>query len=127
MPYGKLAEEKLASLIGDIGHPHRIRIIRELVRSEKDVSDIQASLGISQPAVSQHLGVLKNHNILSQRREGHHIYYSLRDSKVFDWIMQGLRFVESELLEAEKSLSSVARLQSSLSRSGRGMVKSRSR
>src|SRR6266542_3502575 len=41
-----------------------------------DLSDI---LGMSIPAVSQHLRKLKDGNIIQSRKEGQTIYYSLRD------------------------------------------------
>ncbi|GMA94814.1 hypothetical protein GCM10025881_16380 [Pseudolysinimonas kribbensis] len=56
---------------------------RELLRSLRDrgdevsVSELVSELGISQPTVSKHLKVLRDHDLVSVREEGQHRYYRL--------------------------------------------------
>jgi DNA-binding transcriptional ArsR family regulator len=56
---------------------------RELLRSlrergdEVSVSELVSELGISQPTVSKHLKVLRDHELVSVREEGQHRYYRL--------------------------------------------------
>ena len=44
---------------------------------EVSVSELVAELGISQPTVSKHLKVLRDHGLVSVREEGQHRYYRL--------------------------------------------------
>jgi len=48
------------------------------------VSDLEAQLGIRQPTLSQQLGVLRNEGVVSTRREGKNIYYSVADPALLD-------------------------------------------
>lgn len=44
---------------------------------EQRVNDLVARFGISQPTMSHHLGVLKNAGLVSDRRQGQSVYYSV--------------------------------------------------
>jgi DNA-binding transcriptional ArsR family regulator len=68
---------------------------RELLRNlreragEVSVGELVAELGISQPTVSKHLKVLRDHELVSVREEGQHRYYRLDAAplrEVEDWI-----------------------------------------
>ncbi len=61
--------------------------------AEVSVSELVTELGISQPTVSKHLKVLRDHGLVSVRDEGQHRYYRL-DTAPFgeleDWLAQFL-------------------------------------
>ena len=61
----------------------RIRIIKLLEHGELCVCDIVAALGMVQPKVSFHLGVLKNAGVLKDRKKGKWVHYSLDESEMF--------------------------------------------
>jgi ArsR family transcriptional regulator len=61
----------------------RIRIIKLLEHGELCVCDIVAALGMVQPKVSFHLGVLKNAGFLKDRKKGKWVHYSLDESEMF--------------------------------------------
>ncbi len=69
-------------------------MIEELRLAEKDVNSLAAALEISATRVSQHLGLLRVHRIVDERREGRHHYYHLVQPEIADWIVNGLAFVE---------------------------------
>lgn len=94
MPERALVTKELGQLLSVLSHPHRIRIIEELREGELDVATLQVALEISQAGVSQHLGVLRAHRIVEERREGRHVYYHLRQPEMAAWLMGGLRFLE---------------------------------
>lgn len=57
---------------------------------EISVGDIVAALGLSQPTVSKHLKVLRDHGLVSVREEGQHRYYSLDAApleELEDWLI----------------------------------------
>ena len=57
---------------------------------ELSVSEIVEKLDLSQPTVSKHLKVLRDHGLVSVREDGQHRYYSLDSSpleEVEDWLI----------------------------------------
>ena len=71
-----------ADLLKIFGDSTRIRIISALCRSELCVCDIARLLGLTQSAISHQLRVLKQARLVSSRREGKTIFYSLCDDHV---------------------------------------------
>ncbi len=71
-------------LLKTIAHPARIRILDELTKGVKCVSDFEEFLDISQPNVSQHLSILRRHGIIDYYVDGRLRCYFLRDPIVPD-------------------------------------------
>ena len=66
-------------------------ILDALATGECTVSELTALLGISQPAVSQHLQILREAGLVEQRREGRHRHYRVRAEPLRDvhaWVAQ---------------------------------------
>ena len=76
----ELAE--MAELFKVFGDTTRIRILYLLSRSELCVCDIASALGLTQPAVSYQLKMLKHSRLVKNRREGKTVYYALDDDHV---------------------------------------------
>ncbi|MDR0876043.1 MAG: metalloregulator ArsR/SmtB family transcription factor [Clostridiales Family XIII bacterium] len=79
-----------AELFKVFGDPTRLKIVNALLLGELCVCDVAAVLGMSQPAVSHHLKVLKAARLVKYRREGKQIFYSLDDEHVTNIFYQGL-------------------------------------
>jgi ArsR family transcriptional regulator len=62
-----------------LAHPVRIRILEVLVKGDRSVQELQQALGLEQPLVSQQLAVLRASNIVSGRKEGMSVRYTVRD------------------------------------------------
>ena len=69
--------EKQAQICKAFANPVRLRILDLIANGECGISDLQDSLNISKPNLSQHLAVLKSVGILGVRRDGRQIYCSL--------------------------------------------------
>ena len=54
------------------------------------VGEITEFLGMSQPAISHHLRLLKDARILRAEKKGKQVYYSINDSHVKNIIESGL-------------------------------------
>jgi len=67
-----------------MGNPMRLRILHTLEQGELSVSEILERVGGSQGNVSKHLGALNSADLVSRRREGTSIFYSICDTAVFD-------------------------------------------
>ena len=65
-----------------LAHPARLKIMANLMDRECCVGDVQKCLSLSQPNVSQHLGVLKEADIIVGRREKNKICYRISDNRV---------------------------------------------
>ena len=71
---------EMSEVFKALGDPTRLRIIRMLVskmESDLSVGDMANKLGITQPAASQHIKVLKNVGILESSRDGYYTYYDV--------------------------------------------------
>lgn len=83
----------LAELFKVFGDSTRIKILYALFEAEMCVCDIAQLLGLTQSAISHQLRVLKSARLVSFRREGKTVYYSLADQHVRSVINQGLEHV----------------------------------
>jgi len=90
MPYRSLVAKELATFLKAVAHPARIRVIEELRSRELDVNGLQAVLKTSHSCVSQHLMVLRAHRLVVERREGRHMFYSLRRPELADWLVAAM-------------------------------------
>jgi len=85
--------EKMSAFFKALGNPTRLRIVKELTKSEKCVGDVESRVRVSQANVSQHLAILKAQGIVNCRREGATRCYYLRQT---DLIRKALKLIESE-------------------------------
>ena len=60
----------------------RLLIINELRDGPRTVGELVAALGIPQANTSQHLAILRDRGIVTTRRSGSNIYYSLASEKI---------------------------------------------
>jgi len=72
-------------LLKVIAHPARIRILEELVKGVKCVSDLTEFLEVSQPNLSQHLALLRNHGVIDFYVDGRLKCYFLVDPIIPDF------------------------------------------
>jgi DNA-binding transcriptional ArsR family regulator len=71
--------ENIAQILKTIAHESRLMILCMLVKNEMTVSEINEFIDLSQSALSQHLAVLRQNNLVKTRRESQTIYYRLAD------------------------------------------------
>lgn len=85
----KLDIEKLeaaASKLRAIAHPMRIAVIDLLHDKELSVTEIYERLSIEQASASHHLNILKSKGVLSSKRRGKKIFYSLKNQTLTEII-----------------------------------------
>jgi ArsR family transcriptional regulator, lead/cadmium/zinc/bismuth-responsive transcriptional repressor len=73
-----------------LGDSTRLRILHGLLAGELCVGDLSEALGMSLSAVSHQLAVLKSERLVSHRRDGKIVYYSLSDHHV-NAVLQSIR------------------------------------
>lgn len=75
--------EKLYSkLFKAFSEKSRLRIIALLASNELTVNEIAIEVGLSQPTVSRHLGILREADLVIDRRDKQRVYYSLNKESV---------------------------------------------
>jgi ArsR family transcriptional regulator len=78
--------EKGSELLKALAHPARMEMLVRLKADGCNVSEIQKNLGLPQSTISQHLRILKNAGVLSSRREGTKVCYTIEKKQVLDII-----------------------------------------
>ncbi len=72
-----------AELLKALAHPVRLQILEILRDGEQCVCHIEAVLGQRQSYISQHLMLLRKVGLVTDRKDGLRVYYSVRDSSVY--------------------------------------------
>jgi DNA-binding transcriptional ArsR family regulator len=83
-----------------VAEPRRRDILNYLALQERPVGDIVASLGMEQPSVSKHLGVLRNVGLVQVRRDGRRMLYRTNADAIrplYDWTKTFERFWQHQL------------------------------
>lgn len=88
--------QDLAEFYRVFGDATRLKILYVLLCSEMCVYDIANLIGMSQSAVSHQLRILKQMDLVKNRREGKTIFYSLADAHIVTILSQGLDHIEEE-------------------------------
>jgi ArsR family transcriptional regulator, arsenate/arsenite/antimonite-responsive transcriptional repressor len=60
-----------------LSDPGRVKIVKLLQQRELCVCELRAALGLAQPTVSKHLGILEEAGLIRRRKEGLWVNYSL--------------------------------------------------
>jgi DNA-binding transcriptional ArsR family regulator len=98
-------------LFRTLADPTRRGIFEQLCQEgEKTVGALTARAGVSQPAVSKHLGVLKQAGLVRDRHQGRETHYSAQLSALaplIDWTSQMAGFWESRFDDLEDLLKRI--------------------
>lgn len=68
-------------LLKVLSNPDRLLLLCQLTQGPLCVSELESMLGIQQPTLSQQLGVLRDEALVTTRREGKQIFYSIASSE----------------------------------------------
>lgn len=102
-----MLREYKASVFQALAHPTRIAILEVLREGEVSAGTIQERLEMEQANISQHLSILRSRQIVSSRKEGNQVFYSLRHKalvKVLDVMRQ---YFQAHLHEAVEMLGEI--------------------
>ena len=72
------AGAQAARLLKALANPDRLMLLCQLSQREMSVGELEMSLGIMQPTLSQQLGVLREEALVGTRRDGKHVFYRVR-------------------------------------------------
>jgi DNA-binding transcriptional ArsR family regulator len=100
-----------ASIFQALGHPTRIAIIEVLRDGELAAGVIIERLGIEQANASQHLAILRLKRIVTSRKEGNQVFYSVRDPLIIDVLDTMRRYFQAHIEEAMSTLQQIDLLE----------------
>ena len=73
-----------ANFCRSLSNPKRLIILAALAKGEKSVGELAEASGLTLANISQHLTVLRSHNIVKSRKERRTVYYSIVDTRLVD-------------------------------------------
>ena len=73
-----------AEMCKTIANPRRQAILDTIRNGELTVSELIKKTGISQANLSQHLAILRSKGVVSTRRDGNNVHYSLSNLKIIE-------------------------------------------
>ena len=95
--------QQIAEIFRQLSDGTRVRIFWILSHGEACVTNLSAMVGMSSPAVSHHLRLLKEAGLVSSRREGKEVYYRAADAtktKLLHDALEGLMAIQCPMEEA---------------------------
>ena len=82
--------EQAVNLLKALSNERRLMIVCALYKGEKNVSELEEIVGLSQSALSQHLARLRRDRLVNTRRHAQTIFYSLPEDRAVTEILRTL-------------------------------------
>lgn len=73
-----------ADICSALADPRRILLLYAISENPQNVSDLAKRIGISQPAASRHLKILRERGLVNAVRMGSNVVYNLADKRLID-------------------------------------------
>jgi DNA-binding transcriptional ArsR family regulator len=94
-----------AELFKALAHPARIRVLELLADGERTVGEMQPMVGLESSHLSQQLGVLRRARLVTTRKAGAAVFYSIRDAELVELLAVAKRILITSLTETEDLLA----------------------
>lgn len=74
---------EIAGMLRALGNERRLMILCKLAeRGEANVNTLATTVGLSQPALSQHLAKMRAEGLVAYRRDGQTLWYRIADARI---------------------------------------------
>jgi DNA-binding transcriptional ArsR family regulator len=103
-----VTSDREQDVFGAISHPARRQMLDLLAETDRSVNTIAGHFQMSRPAVSQHLRILLDAGLVTERRRGRERHYCLVPAQlgpVREWLAHYERFWDDRLQRLQKYLS----------------------
>ena len=77
-----------------LADPTRVRMVKALADNQWCVSDLTEALGMDQPAVSHQLRYLRQLGLVTWKKHGRHVYYTLADPHLRQILLSSIEHLE---------------------------------
>jgi DNA-binding transcriptional ArsR family regulator len=111
---------RIAEVLKAMAEPLRLQLLSLLLEGERCVGELVRETAGSQANVSKHLGVLRQAGLVSCRRDGHSIHYSIDDPALFEICGVVGRTIERRLADEQRLMSQSRQLMAPDAKSGVG-------
>ena len=95
---------RLEDMLKALGEPMRMQIYRALLQRKHCVRSLSRKLGISEPAVSQHLKVMKEAELVYGEKYGYHTHYLPRQEAA-DFLAEQFEIIRRASLNVERDMT----------------------
>ena len=85
---------ELETFFSALGDSTRLKMLRVIGDEELCSCEVMATLGLTQPTTSHHLGILERAGLLNSRRNGKWVFYKIANTKVKNLITSGFNLIE---------------------------------
>jgi DNA-binding transcriptional ArsR family regulator len=95
-----------------LADPTRRAVFERLCKAEMSVSELTSGFDVSQPAISQHLAVLKGAGLVAERREGRNVHYRSNPAALAplaDWVHHYRIFWPAKLEKLKRVLKEMGK------------------
>jgi ArsR family transcriptional regulator len=97
--------ELKAELFKVLANPVRVSLLDELRSGPLTVGDLQRRLGIDSSNTSQHLAILRGRLLVTTRRDGNNIWYSVEEPRVYEILDAARAILENQLALGQRLLN----------------------
>ena len=97
---------QFAAIAKTLGHGHRLELLELVAQGERTVEVLASRTGLSIANASQHLQHLRRAGLLTSRRQGKFVYYTLADDGILDVLAALQRIAERNSAEVERVVRS---------------------
>ncbi len=96
-----------ASVFQALAHPTRIAVVEALCDGELSAKALAERLGVEQANLSQHLAILRSRQLVTNRKDGNQVFYSLRTKVLVEVLDIMRRYFQTNLAEAVRMLGEI--------------------
>lgn len=93
MPSRQIVATELATVLRQISHPDRIRLIQKLRVGDQTVNELALALSITPTRLSQHLAVLRTLGLVELESIAQKRVYRLTQPQLALWLIEGIDFI----------------------------------
>ena len=97
---------QFAAIAKTLSHGHRLELLELVAQGERTVEALASRTGLSIANASQHLQHLRRAGLLTSRRQGKFVYYTLADDGILDALAALRRIAERNSAEVERVVRS---------------------
>lgn len=97
--------ERKAEMFKALAHPARVRALEVLAEGERSVSELQPEVGIESAHLSQQLGVLRRAGLVTTRKDGTTVHYSIKDPLLVELLAVAKALLIASLTESRDLLA----------------------
>jgi DNA-binding transcriptional ArsR family regulator len=108
-PASATLQQFKAEFFRALAHPVRIHILEALRTGPRTVQDLQNTLGLDQPQVSQQLAVLRAKDLVTATKAGANVSYAVRDPLIHELLQVARGIFNNRLVDTQAMLEELQR------------------